>query len=345
MSARLNESMIVHRLAADLKLKPSPDPVQDILKHCHKVVREFLVDYPSCATPSELLLFLANKLGSRLVEIHSDAELVGVETEYTSRGESIFATLQDEFRDLGTYAITLKLLRPESWESKFVSIIDCRGVKALRRYHTKWHELGHLFILTDQSRFAFRRTHDAGFTKNAEESLVDTIAGELSFYPPMVLPYLRGDISFEKIESIRDAICPEASLYSSIMNLTKMWPSPCVWLEVRLAHKAKDRDNGQAGFPFREQPAQALRAVHVSANPAARDAELAIIPNFRVPKNSIIYKVFEKGLSGGEATENLEMWESSGGTRLPSRLVFVRVRRIGETIHAIVCPANDSVIN
>src|SRR6516162_4425875 len=41
-------------------------------------------------------------------------------------------------------------------------------------------------ILTDQTGFAFRRTHDPALPKSAEVSLVDTIAGEFSFYFRMI---------------------------------------------------------------------------------------------------------------------------------------------------------------
>ena len=57
------------------------------------------------------------------------------------------------------------------------------------------------------------------------------------------------------------------------------------------------------GFPS-EEP-KLLRAIHANANDAARAVGLEIIRNFRVPRKSAIYRVFEKGLLGAEATENL----------------------------------------
>jgi hypothetical protein len=69
--------------------------------------------------------------------------------------------------------------------------------------------------------------------KSAEESLVDVVAGELSFYAPMIKPHTKGQISFGRIEEIRSALCPEASSYSSIMNLAKLWPTPAIWLEAK----------------------------------------------------------------------------------------------------------------
>jgi len=204
MCARLNSSIVVHRLAGDLGLRSSATPVQTVLEYCHRTVRRFLTDYPDCPSPAALLEFLANKLSTRLCPVHSDKELVGVRDEYADRGERGFATLVQELADDDTYGITLKLQRRSFlWEPSFVSVIDCRGPKKQRSYHTKWHELGHLLILTDQTRLAFRRTHDKTQPKSAEESLVDVIAGEFSFYPSMVGPHLGGEISFDTIERIR----------------------------------------------------------------------------------------------------------------------------------------------
>lgn len=180
---------------------------------------------------------------------------------------------------------------------------------------SKWHELGHLLILTDQARLAYRRSHDPAHPKSAEESLVDSIAGEMSFYPGLVSPQLTGSISFERIDELRETMCPEASMYSAVLNLSKLWPTPCIWMEAQLAAKKSEECALQASFGFREPPRKALRAIHSSANEAARQRGLASIPRFRVPKKSVINRVFEQGFPSGEAYEDLAWWESSGGTR------------------------------
>jgi hypothetical protein len=341
MCARLNSNIIVHRLAADLGLRGSVDPVRAILAYCHRVVKAFLVEYPDCPSPAKLLDFLANKLSTRLVEIHTEDDLQQTMTEYASRGERAFATLEQELRDAQSYAITIKLQKRQPWESAYVSIIDCRGSKRLRSYHTKWHELGHLLILTDQTRLAFRRTHDPTQPKSAEESLVDTIAGEFSFYPRMIKACAKGEISFEKIAQIRSDLCPDASLYSSILNVSKQWPTACVWVEAKLAQKKSEQANGQQSFGFRKTAPPALRAVHATLNDAARQLGIATIPHFRVPSQSVIHRIFYDGPPYGEADENLGMWESSDGTRLPSIPVRVKAKRIGDSIHALVIPLSS----
>jgi hypothetical protein len=341
MCAKLNSNIVVHRLASDLGLRGSADPVRAILSYCHRVVKAFLVDYPDCPSPAKLLDFLANKLSTRIVEIHTENDLQRTMNEYASRGERAFATLEQELGDDQSYGITIKLQNRQPWESAYVSVIDCRGRKLQRSYHTKWHELGHLLILTDQTRLAFRRTHDPTQPKSAEESLVDTIAGELSFYPRMIKPLAKGEISFEKIAEIRSELCPDASLYSSILNITKLWPTACVWIEAKLANKKSEQGNGQHSFGFRKTAPPALRAVHATPNDVARQLGIAVIPHFRVPSQSVIHQVFYDDQPYAEADENLGMWESSDGARLPSVRVRVKAKRIGDSIHALIIPISS----
>lgn len=338
MSVKLNNSIAVHRLAADLGLKPSESPVQAVLAYCHRRVRDFLKNYGTCSSLVELLNLMANKLGTRIIEINNDEELRALEAHYACRGESIFAALDQYIAGSEDYGITLRLQRAELWEQPYISVIDCRGRKRQRRYHTKWHELGHLLILTDQTRLAFRRSHDSAHPKSAEESLVDSIAGEMSFYPDLVGPQLKGCISFERIDELRQRICPEASMYSAVLNLSKLWPTPCIWIEAQLAVKKSEERTLQASFGFRKPPCKALRAIHSSANEAARQYGLGAIPRFRVPKKSVINQVFEQGSSFGEAYEDLAWWESSSGTRLGKCEVHVQAKRIAESIHAFLVP-------
>jgi|HubBroStandDraft_6_1064221.scaffolds.fasta_scaffold03528_11 hypothetical protein len=339
MCAKLNNNVTVHRLAADLRLKPSESPVQAVLAYCRRRVAKFIKEFHgNCSTVAELLELSANKLDTQIIEIGSDLELQELQARYRNRGELMFATLDQELCRPGDYGITLKLTNRELWELPYVSIIDSRGPKRQSRYHTKWHEIGHLLILTDQSRLAFHRSHDSSQPKSAEESLVDSIAGEMSFYPELITPHLNGTISFAKIEELRQRLCPDASLYSAILNLSKLWPSPCVWVEARLAAK-KCEETTQESFAFREPPERSLRAVHTAANNPARERGVNIIPRFRVPKSSIISQVFEQRLPFGEACEDLAWWQSSDGTKLNACGVHVQAKRIGESVHALVVPS------
>lgn len=338
MSPRLNTNIVVHRLVADLGLRETESPVQAVLGYCHRRVRKFIAEYGKCSSLTELLDLCANKLGTRIVEIHSDDDLTSLSAQYEGRREPIFGVLGQFLSGPEDYGITIKLQKPNRWEQPFVSVIDCRGRKNQRKYHTKWHELGHLLVLTDQSRLAFRRSHDPAHPKSAEESLVDSIAGEMSFYSEIIKPTLTGRISFERVEEIRAAVCPEASFYSSILNLSKQWPTPCIWIEAQMAAKKSEVNIYQTSFSFRKPPRQDLRAIHSHTNEAARKLGMSTVPRFRIPEDSIIHQIHLQGLSFGEAYEDMDWWESSDRYRLNECEVHVEAKRVGESFHAIIVP-------
>src|SRR5215469_14462521 len=96
MSPKLNSSITIHKLATDLGLRPTENPVQVILAYCHRSVKKFLAEHGHCASLGELLNLLASKLGTRILEINDSDRLRKVQREYVNRGEKIFATLEQE---------------------------------------------------------------------------------------------------------------------------------------------------------------------------------------------------------------------------------------------------------
>lgn len=343
MAPKLNDNPMVHVLAADLELKSSANPVAEIVTFCRRKVLRFLADFRDCKNPSQLLTLVANKLGTQFIEIHSDADLDRVIQEFSRRGEKSFANLRNEFceQDLG---ITLRLAAPARCGLPYVSIIDYRGQKARRSYFTRWHELGHLLILTDQRRLAFKRTHSLHEPKTPEESLVDVIAGEFAYFEPMVRPLAVGEISFATIERIRQALCPDGSFTSSVIGVTKAWPTPCLSIAAQMALKKGEADDAQATFGFRTGPSPALRATSVTINEAARKRGIQMYPNFRVPAQSVIAKVFRDGLSEAEATEDLSWWRASDGTELPALPLKVLAKRRSDCVYALLLPKNTKRI-
>lgn len=327
MATNLNDHIVVQRLVKDLGLRSSADAVGTIVRFCRRKVHELIKDFDGQNTPAKILPWLAGKLSTCFIEIHADSDLDRIVTEYCKKKEYAFATLEQEFSG-STEGITLRLSRRQLWEPEFVSLIDCRGRRRLRRYHTKWHEIVHLLIMTDQTRMAFRRTHELGQEKSAEEKLVDIVAGELSFFPEFVEPLIAGKITFAKIEEIRSRVCPEASLTSSVLNISKIWHSPCVWLEAGL----KAKKGAPLGAPL------ALRAIKVAENTPAREQDLRMIANFRIPQNSIVYQSFYGKTCRSEAIENLSWWEASDGTRLKDRAIRVEVLNLGDSVQALITP-------
>lgn len=334
-------SQKIHSLARDLGLKTGEQPVTAILNFCRKRVRAFLREFPNVRTLGELLDVAANKLQTRFEEIHSDADLKALVEKYVARGEKSFAILAQELGG-DVFGITLKRSSRKPWEPAYVSVIDCRGSRSAMAYFTKWHELGHLLILTDQLRLEFRRTHLHSDTRDPEERLVDVLAGEFGFFTDLVKPHSRGMISFEKIEEIRSLLCPNASQQASIIGISRAWPTPCILIRAEQAlRKHEQRNSIQEAFGFAEQPQPVLRAIKSSSNEAARDAGLIIYPNMRVPENCVIAEVFREGTGESVRLEDLASWASSDGSTLDTCPVRVEARWARDGVDALVVPVSS----
>jgi hypothetical protein len=338
VTTALKRSYKIHALAGDLGIKPSGDPVREIVRFCEKRIRRFLRDFPDCATLSQLLDVAASKLGTKFEEIHSDAEVDEVRERYLRLGEKSFASLHDEL-PAQVFGVTFRRTSRKPWELPFVSVIDCREEKRFRSYYTKWHELGHLLILTDQMRLTFRRTHFGLEHKDPEEALVDVIAGAFGFLPDLVRPFAKGQPSFDRIEDIRAKLCPEASQQASLIGIAKAWPTACILLQAQLALKRGERrELSQGGFDFQVAPKEVLRAVQVTPNDSARAANFVIFPNMRIPKRSVINRVHSGDTADAQAVENLSWWESSDGSQLPAVSVLVQARSTWCGVQALVTP-------
>ena len=337
MSPGLKDSFQIASLAADLRLSLKNDPVTEILTFCHGRVNAIYREFRS-TTLSELMNAAAATLDALFIEIHDQADLSRVRTEYLARRELAFATLAEQLGP-SVYAITFKLTQPRDFDRRFVSIIDCRGVKASRRYFSKWHELAHLLTLTSQARLKFCRTHARPEEKDPEEALMDVIAGEVGFCPPLVRPHAKGDISYEKISTLRERLCLDASEQASLIGFVKAWPTPCILVEARRGLRAHERRSlRQERFTFHDGPAEVLRAVKVTANSAARRAGIFIHPNMRVPGQSVIARVLEDNMSSLTAEEDLAWWTSSDGRGLTPRRVTVNARRRWDAVEALIVP-------
>lgn len=325
----LQASIIAH----DLRLQPSADPLGAIVRRCERMVHGFLRQLP-CGSLSALLDLVANKLGTRFIQIHNDEELDRVTNEFRRRREPGFVQLRDHLTS-EVFGVTIRLEQAELGELPFVSIIDCRGEKYARRYFTKWHEVAHLFILTDQGRLQFFRTHES--RKTAEEQIVDKIAGHFGLYQSFIASHLHGDLTFERIEEIRKTCCPEASRQATVIGVVAAWPRPVIFLTARAAFKRAEQRHQDAGqLSFLPPPAPELRAVEVMLNDPARTIDMRIFENMRVPARSVISRVFCDGLLQDEAVEDLSWWETKESGALAPRAVTVRVRRTFDGVEALI---------
>jgi len=339
--SKLDSKPQIWKLAVDLGLGSTSQPVSEILSHVKRRVRNVAQKFSS-ATLNDLLTATAEEVHTVFKEIHSNEDLENLQSTYFALGETGFANLHNELDSQG-YAITLKRINPAKWDRAYVSLIDCRGDKAFRAYFSKWHELAHLLTLTQQTRLVFRRTHATALV-DAEEGLMDLIAGEVGFLADFILSHGFGDISFQMIESVRRQVSPDASYQAASIGIVRALPRPCILLEARLAlKKSEERNKAQLtlAIPVHAEPTPSLRAVHATTNQAAREIGIYLPQNWKVPAESVVAAVFQFGGSA-RAQENLNWCRTSSVARLPNCPVTVEARRVVDSVIALLVADEDS---
>jgi hypothetical protein len=329
------------RVAGDLHLPLRVEPVEAVLSSCERKVASILADFEReagrCTTLSLLAELVANKLQTSFEVIRTDDDLVLVQAAYLAKDEVGFARLAEDLGP-GMYGVTIRLLHPEPWGMRFVSVIDCRGAKRHREFYTKWHELGHLLVLTDQMRLVFRRTHEK--RSNPEEQLIDLIAGRCGFHRSIVERVASGSLSFDMLDELRSQLCPDASRQASMIGFVTSWPQPCVLLQAEMGLKANEERLADQSVLIPEiasLPQRALRATHLTVNEPARDLGLGLFRNMRVPPDSVIAAVFLGEHEEATAVEDISSWESRGIPLAPRR-VQVIARRGFNGVDALLLP-------
>lgn len=337
MPPKLATNPVVWRLATDLGLKPTGDPLKVIVNFTRQRIRTLREEF-SCSTLTSLLAAAAAKVDTLFVEIHTDEDLQTVKKKYIREGEFAFANLESQLTP-DVYAITFKRGAMQPLERRFISVIDCRGEKGARCYFSKWHEIAHLLTLTSQQRLKFCRSHVPAEIKDPEEAVMDVIAGELGFFDDIVRSHLKSPPSFATIAELRKCLCPEASTQASLIGFIRAWRNPCLFVEAGWALRKRDAElKSQGSFAFHVPAAPALRAVHVTPNDAARRSSLFIPWNMRVPEQSVIARVLTDNIPELEASENLSWWTTIDGARLPALPVNVLARRAGRRVHVLITP-------
>lgn len=333
MSQKKEIPFQIFKLAKDLQLKASNDPVAAIFNHCDRQIERFLSDIAGCTSLTDMLDWVAAKAGTIFKIVRSDFDLRAVQQEFVDKGEKGFAKLN---KDLApeVFGITYRRQNALPWEPPFVSVIDCRGEKAARSYFTKWHEIAHLLTLTQQLRLVFRRTHNSVSGEDPEERLMDRIAGRFGFYAPVFQRIVGAGISFAEIERLRLELCPEASAQAAIINFARNWPEPCILIKAEMGFNNREKlQLGQAAFDFLEQPQPVLRAVRATPNDKAREIGFHLFENMRVPEESIISRAYHNGAAPNEAVEDMSWW--AGQTARP---VKVETRLIAGAVEALIGP-------
>lgn len=342
MSQSLRSSQQLARLARELGISIKINPVDGIMNFCEERITQLMCDFPDCTTPAVMLNCIASKLGVVFEEVKSDDDLQRLVKKCVAMGEIGFVMLEEELSG-ETFGITIKRHFREEWEPVYIAVIDCRGDKAARAYYTKWHEIGHVLTLTDETRTSFRRTHSSLNAEDPEERMMDMIAAKLGFHPAMTGKFMSAydDISFEAVEELREQICFGASQQASLINFARFWPKPCILVNAAMGlKKQQEATVNQQGFFFHDGPKEEFRAVRVTRSDAARELKFAVHPNWRVPERSVIHRVYFGDIVYAEAIENLDWWEASSGNRLDNQQVRVQARRTRDCVDALIVPVH-----
>lgn len=320
------------RMARDLGMPASAEPVAYLTAYCRRLIDRWVLDFAPRSL-RELLDTVAAKIGVITEEVHDDRDLIEISRRYLSQGEGTFARIASEL-DGRTFALAIRLRRSRNG-CTHVAVIDCRGPKYARRWFSIWHEIVHL-MLNPQLELDFRRT--TAETKDPVEAIIDKIAGELAFYPPMYESATLSDlrVCFRDLENHRERLSPEASRESSYATIISRMQRPTLFVVAALALKASEERALQTHRPGDPLPIRKLRVIRTAASNSARSAGLFIPHKYRVPHASIIYRLFNgevESASGSlQKIENLNLWEDSQGRRLANVPVLIEAMRNGDQV-------------
>jgi hypothetical protein len=320
----------VRAVAAQLGVPLRADPTKVIVERCVQKVSAWAAELGPPTSPQELLDIVCEKLRLRFELVEHDDDLAEIRQRYLAEKELAFINLDREFNATSD-AVVIRLQHQRAWSNvRYVAVIDGRGAKESRVWFSKWHEIAHL-LAEPQTKFVFRRTQ--AFKREPVERLMDQIAGALAFYEPLFLPALRRanvDLARPTLRGLTEfaaVACPHASLQATLTATLRFIEVPAILIEAKPALKTAERGSGV------ERPrAQAkLRAVSAAHNPAALRSRIFVHRNMRVPRQSVIAKVFagRMELEFEPQQECLSWWES-GGERLGQQPVVVEAMSAGD---------------
>lgn len=318
-------------LARELGAPGRETPVASVLAFADNFLEGVMANLPADER-SNLLGWVADRLMVRFLVISSDEQLAQLRREFGARKEGGFLQIAKDLESPTCFGATFSLNKPEHG-TRFVAVIDVRGEKFARRHFTKWHEVTHILLLTDQRRVLFHRTHEESV--DPEEQLVDRIAARLAFHPRIILPYAARPLSFALLREIIGDLCPDASWESAVRGIINAWPVPAVRLRAALGLKPTESARRPVGLlPMTPANGAKLRVTRADVNEAASAARVSLFSHVRVPAHSIITRVFQ-GEARGEALEDLSWWERSGRPCRPMPL-RVMARRMGGLVEALL---------
>jgi hypothetical protein len=338
------------QLACELGIADWQDqPVEKIIAYCAKKIAGWIKPFKTATDIDAIQRIVCAKLGLVFEEFCTAEELENIIEKYTDLGDGAFSGLRDDFTP-DTFATLMKRANPDPRaHDQYVAVIDCRGDKEARRSFSRWHEIAHLLTLRRQLQFPYHRSTT---NKDSMERLMDVIAGEIGFYPPLFTPLLRkeskktGGLNFDAVERVRRQFYPNASFHSTLIACAKQCDQPVICLEVGMC--LRNEEQAQISSKQRELfelklPTEKLRVLNAVPNKAGRARKLRIDFHMEVPKESVVYRAFYSPAgSTVHATEKLDCWTHSDGTTLPATGVDIEARRVGDVVIALVIRRADT---
>jgi hypothetical protein len=318
--------------------------VNAILDCCRDKIQRWISGAESLTSIAELESLVCTNLRLVIEEVWSDEDLQRLVGKYVSLREFAFAHLPEEL-DNGTFGALYERRHVNGRSrDRYVAFVDCRTPeKAARRVFTRWHEIAHALTCYQQLQLPLNRTRVKG---SPTERMMDLIAGEFNFYPPLFAPVLNaeltrtGKLSFAGVEQVRSNFHPEASFQSTLNACVRRAPYPAAVVEASLEYKNSEirAMNPLQGVLLDLPPIpKALRLTSVAPNVLGRRLGLHI--KLRVPKHSVISKVFYASDEFGDTQngiENLGDWTHSSSPPLRRCIVQVEVRKIGNFAIALI---------
>ncbi len=321
--------------------------VRGIKQYCHAKVREITSGSGPVGSVDDLERLICDKLHIEIIEIWTAEGLDALIEQRARREKDIaFAALRTDL-DKITFATLIRRKRKfGETEDHYVAVVDCRGEKGARRFFTRWHEIAHVLTLFEQLQLPLHRSTEE---KDGVERMMDLIAGDIGFYPPLFNPVLSrhiqkaGRLTFAVVENIRREYSSTASFEATLNACASRLTGPVLVVHAKMKLKrAAERalKSGQFNFFPVEKPVPQLRVATAVGNDAARATGLAIHPNMRVPTASVIAAMFGHGndFTSQSADENLGWWGTSDGKVLQSASVRVEAMKVKDRVWAIVSP-------
>ena len=275
----------------------------DVINACLKKIQP-IVRASGASTGEMVLQSLADHFSVQFEEVRSQDDIDALEEKYLREKKEIgFAQLQEEMSHPNVDALLFQRIPAKEHDTdKWVAVLNLRKSEA-RSYWNRAHELAHRIAEPPQGMLPFKR-HQLE-RANPIERLMDVVAAELAFYPDLFSPLVENncgkDLTFETIGDLKSNFAASCSQLAAMNAVVKAWPKPALVLTAL--------KKGRKGKPNLDV---ALRVLPQARNKAARDEELFVFSNMRVPKQSPIAEAFQKQIPV-KGIENLKNWRTSGG--------------------------------